>query len=383
MRPASNSTTVRGSNRLAVFERIRVHAPVTRSEIARATGLTRASVTNIVGELLREGLVREIGRRPLERGQPPVELDLVADSRYSVGVHLDRDLLSAVLVDLRGSALATRRQQIQPPSPPQAVAMIARDVRSLLDETPVARRRLLGIGVVTVGPLDLERGTVQGPPNFPGWHATPLRDLLVSELRLPVIIDNNATAAAIGEHWYGAGRYHRNFLYIYLGLGVGGGLFLDGRVYRGSGRNAGEFGHLLVRGDEGPVSLEDRVSLLALQRHLGREYADLELLDEKFEQMSPRLLTWLQDSGELLGEAVAGVDNLLDLDAVIIGGRLGPGPLAYLTDATRKVAERLRMANRPSYAVIATGRAGDETAALGAATLPLYQAFAGAWAQGG
>ncbi|MEX2537008.1 MAG: ROK family transcriptional regulator [Trueperaceae bacterium] len=372
---ASNATTVRDRNRLLVLERIRLHAPVTRSEIARDTGLTAASVTNIVGQLVADGLVLETGRRAHNRGQPPVELDLAAHAAYSVGLHLDRDLLSGVLVDLKGSVVTITSSELAPPSPDEALRLLEECYRKLVRDAAVPLERILGTGVVTVGPLDPRRGDVRGPPNFPGWDDVPLRERLASLIGAPVILENNATAAAIGEHWYGAGRHHDNFLYVYIGLGVGGGLFLNNRVYRGSGLNAGEFGHLQVRFPGGLAPLESRTSILALERDLGRRFHGLPAINGAFQRRDEALLAWLDAAAQYLAEAVAGIDNLLDLDAIIFGGRHSPEVLRYLVERVRERAIDLRMPNRPRYAEIITGRAGDETAALGAATLPLYDAF--------
>lgn len=373
---ASNASTVRDSNRLAVLERIRLHAPVTRAEIARDTGLTPASVTNIVSQLLKEGLVVETGRRAHERGQPPVELDLAADVAYSVGLHLDRDLLSGVLVDLKGSVLAATSFDLDPPTPEEAIVLLEKCYRELTEAGSVPRERILGAGVVTVGPLDLERGTVRGPPNFPGWGDVELRKRLGDILDLPVILENNATAGAIGEHWYGAGQGSSNFLYVYIGLGVGGGLFINNRVYRGSGLNAGEFGYLHLGSPRDAVPLESLTSVLALQRDLGRSYASLPAIAQAFDRHDQRLLDWLDRAAGYLAQAVAGIDNLLDLDAVILGGRHHVAVLGHLVQKVREKSPPFLMPNRPRQAKILAGRAGDDTAALGAATLPFYDAFA-------
>jgi predicted NBD/HSP70 family sugar kinase len=375
MRAPSNSTTVRDSNRLAVLERIRLHAPITRAEIARGTGLTAATVTNIVGQLVAEQLVIETGRRTLERGQPPVELDLAAGAAFSAGLHLDRDLLSGVLVDLKGNVLASLSHHLEPPTPARAIRLLERCYRNLVRRSGVPTEKILGAGVVTVGPLDLENGTVRGPPNFPGWEDVPLRRELESALSVPVILENNATAAAIGEHWYGIGRFEANFLYVYIGLGVGGGLFFNDRVYRGSGLNAGEFGYLPVRFPGGIGPLESRTSVLALQQELGEEFASLAAISAAFDRAEPSLLAWLERAAGYLGEAVAGIDNLLDLDAVIFGGRHESRVLEHLVELVRVRAAELVMPNRPHYARIVAGRAGDDIAALGAASLPFYDAF--------
>jgi predicted NBD/HSP70 family sugar kinase len=371
----SNATTVRDSNRLAVFERIRLHAPVTRAEIARDTGLTPATVTNIVSLLLAQGLVLETGRRSHERGQPAVELDVAQDAAFSVGLHLDRDLISGVLVDLKGKIHASLGHELTAPTPRRALRLLTECHRELLSRSKVPLDRVLGAGVVTVGPLDLSHGIVCGPPNFPGWRDVPLRTQLAEALELPVILENNATAAAIGEYWYGAGRHLANFLYVYIGLGVGGGLFFNNRVYRGGGLNAGEFGHLLARFPEGLGPLESRTSVLALRQELGRGYESLHEVARAFRRRDERLLGWLAECAQYLAEAVAGIDNLLDLDAVIFGGRHDREVLRFLVEEVRVRSLPLAMANRPRRAEIVAGRAGDDTAALGAATLPFYDAF--------
>lgn len=372
----SNSTTMRRSNRLAVLERIRLAAPVSRAEIARDTGLTAAAVTKIVASLIAEGLVIETGRRTNSRGQPAVELDLAADSRYSLGLHLDRDLLSGVLVDLKGTSIRSSTAEVSSPGPDEAVDLLTRLFTELVAGAGVERRKLLGVGVVTVGPLDLETGTVRGPPNFAGWHDVPLRRRLEDALGMPVSLENNATAAAIGEHWYGEGRGLRNFLYVYIGLGVGGGLFLENRVYRGSGLNAGEVGYLLVRSGGEAVPLESLTSIHALRRDLGAAYGDTAYTARALAAGDPVLTRWLDRAATVLAEAVAGLDNVLDLDAVILGGRHHRSVIEHLTALTAARVGPLLLPNRPRSAEVLAGRTGEDAAALGAATLPLYQHFA-------
>lgn len=375
MRPGSNSSTLRASNRVAVLERIRLQAPVTRAEIARDTGLTPAAVTNIVNYLLHAGLVVETGLRRLERGKPAVELDLASEGAFSVGLHLDRDVLTGVLVDLKGGSRAAVRMELSLPSPEQALLLLADSHEELLVSAGIDRSKLLGTGVVTVGPLDLGTGTVRGPPNFPGWEDVPLSRMVQERVGVPVSLENNATAAAIGEHWYGAGRGFRNFLYLYIGLGVGGGLFIDNRVYRGSGFNAGEVGHMHVGQGKELHTLESLTSMLALRRDLGTAYAEPEAIATALRSGDNRLLGWFEEAADHLAQVLAGIDDLLDLHAVIVGGRHTPAVIAHLVALVEQRFGPLTMANRPNRARLVVGRAGDDTAALGAATLPLYNAF--------
>lgn len=376
MYKGTSTKQVGDTNRLLVLELIRVHAPVTRVEIAQLMGLTAPAVSNIIGGLIKDGVVIETGRRSNLRGQPPIELDINADAATTVGLHLDRDILTGVLVNLKGKILAEVSHEIAVPTPAEAIALLTSSFQELIARSKTEPSKILGIGLCTVGPLDLINGCVNGPPNFSGWNNIPLRQQLANATALPVFLDNNATAAAIGEHWYGVGQAFNDFLYVYLGLGVGGGFFFAGRVHRGVGLNAGEFGHMTIscEADIRPT-LESRTSLLALRQELGEDYAMPGQIVEKLANQDGQLLAWLDRSANVMAQAIVSVDNLLDLEVVIFGGRLPGTVLSHYVDRVRAYAERLKMPGRPHYATLEVGRIGDDTAALGAAVLPIYDAF--------
>lgn len=381
-RGGAASAPARDVNRLLVLEVIRLHAPIARFEIAHRTGLTKPTVTHIVTELLKLGYVRELGRRYQSRGQPAVELDINPHAAFSIGLHLDRDLLTAVLVNLKGQILRQSSQEIAPPAPKEALALLSASYRELVQASGIDSDLLLGIGLVTVGPLDIENGHVSTPPNFPGWQDVPLRQQLFDASGVPVFLDNNATAAAIGERWYGIGQNYRHFVYVYIGLGIGGGLILDGRIYRGAGFNAGELGHIVVKPNGPPCAcgargcLEAVASLTTLQRELGPGYGNHKTLSRNLWEKDTALIAWLEEASDSFAQILGGIDNLLDVDAVIFGGRLPADVLTSLVDQIRGKLSSYRMRGRPHYAAVAIGRVGEDTAALGAAILPVYEAFA-------
>lgn len=375
MARAARTDTIRAHNRALVLEEIRLHGPVTRVEIHRRTGLTVAGVAGVVVRLIDEGLVREVGRRIRGRGQPATLLDLDPEAGFTVGLHLDRDLVSGTIVDLKGVARGTLRTTIAVPTPGAAVDLLRETYRALLVSAPMAEGRVLGVGLVTVGPLDPDRGRVLGPPNFPGWSDVPLRDEVAAALGMPVWLQNNATAAALGEAWYGAGRGTRNLLYVYVGLGLGGGVLLNGRLHIGSGRNAGEIGHVPVRAGGRWQPLEDVVSLRALRATFGERAERLESASPDEIARHEDLRAWLNEAAETLGAVLAGVDNILDLDAIVVGGRLAPGLATALVRELAAVVPRFQMPNRPHAARVVQGLVRDDVATLGAAALPLYDVF--------
>ena len=268
----------RGSSRALILGIVRLKAPITRVELASETGLTAAAVSQVVAGLIKEGFIEESQRRVPTRGQPPIELVVRSGAAYMLGVHLEHSLLTALLVDLGGTVLGELEQNHDAPEPHDVLCRAASMCRELLARAELCNENVLGVGLASVGPLELDAGTVNAPPFFPdSWQRVPLRQRLADALGLPVFLDNNATAAATGEYWYGDGRRYPNFLFVHLGVGLGGGLFLGGRVFRGASFNAGEVGHMIVgperpeppfRGTRG--NLESYASLFALKYDLGK-----------------------------------------------------------------------------------------------------------------
>ncbi|HEX9107789.1 MAG TPA: ROK family protein, partial [Longimicrobiales bacterium] len=243
-----------------------------------------------------------------------------------------------------------------------------------------------GVGIGVPGPMHMGEGGkayVVNPRAFPGWHDIPLADWARERLAMPIFLENNATAAAVGERWYGGGRQIRTFFYIYFGSGLGGGLVLGGQPYEGFTGNAGELGYLpAVTGD----AAGDEPSHVGLDFNLPRLYEklradgteartpeDLELL---LSEGNPRLLAWIERASDHLTGLVLAVEYLVDPEAIFFGGRLPDRMLQTLLDGVearlpgRHVGDGLP---GPAY-LLAT--AGADAAALGVATLPLYAAFA-------
>jgi DNA-binding Lrp family transcriptional regulator len=250
----TNLPKVGSYNQNVVLEAIRSSGATSRVELAERTGLTAQTISVIVRRLLTDGLVREDGARPSNGapggGKPRTTLRVEPTAGYAVGLHFDPGRIAAVLVDLAGSVLAeTRRELHHSVQPEEAVELMGKAVRKVVREAAIPRRRMLGVGLACPGPIDQDLGLVLYPPRLAGWEQVPLGTLLEESAGSPVTIDNDATAAAIGERWSGVARNVGNFVYVYMGTGIGGGLFLGNQVYRGPYRNAAELGHISVAPD--------------------------------------------------------------------------------------------------------------------------------------
>jgi predicted NBD/HSP70 family sugar kinase len=363
---------------------IRVGNKVTRAEIADLTGLTRPTITYIVRDLISDGVVVETGTPPGASGRDGNGLDINPDAAYSIGLHMGRDVLTGVLIDLKGTVHDTVMREPALPKPGEDVAPLIDIFQRFKAHPKVSRDRLLGVGLATAGPLNIMTGRVTGGPQMSAWEGVPLAQLLTAAVKKPVFFDNSGTAATIGEKWFGIGSEYRDFLLVCIGQGLGGGLVLNGRIHRGRGLNAGELGHIVVdpEGHMCPCGtrgcLETRFSLAALQRDLGAEYSSKEFLKAQIDTRSPKLLTWLDEAAVYLAQVLGGIDNLLDLDAIVLGGHIGRFPREILQRIRNQLELRIgsfRMRGRPEYARIEISGVQDSAEALGAATLPINHAF--------
>ena len=368
----------RDLNRARVFEVIHLFEPVSRAEVAKHVGLSSPAISYIVAELLELGFIEELGRRSSARGQTAIELGVAANSAHTIGLHFSHDRVRGVVVDLKGNIIRDKSHELPASPSPDLVLDTLISVGAELKQA-VADKILVGVGLASVGPVNLIDGCVTKSAFNGSWDNVSLRQPLAEALKLPVCMDNNATAAAIGEYWYGVGRDYDNFLHIsFMGNGLGGGLFLNRRVYRGSGLNAAEFGHMLVQPENSIPNvlpfLENYVSGYALMRDLGPEI--LMEFPARSTAADPALVAWLETASSLFAKAVVSVDHLLDIDAIIVGGEL---PETLLSELLERVSTQMNEYYMPGWSQRLSVRQSpncSDTAVLGAATLPIYDVFA-------
>src|SRR5215218_2455494 len=241
----TNLLKVRDFNQQVVLETIRGTRGVSRTELAHETGLTAQTISNIVRRLLDEGLVVETGKKSSARGgKPKVNLEINPDAGYALGAQIDRDEIALVLLNLSGQPLR-RIRHAMPASqtPEEVVRLLAKSAEELIQDAGGVDRKMLGLGVASPGPLDPVNGVLYEPPGFKTWEEVPIKQMLQERTGYPVLVDNDAMAAAVGERWVGKARGTDNYAFVYNGWGLGAGLFLEGHVYRGATGTAGEFGH--------------------------------------------------------------------------------------------------------------------------------------------
>ncbi|WP_449373000.1 ROK family transcriptional regulator [Arthrobacter psychrolactophilus] len=213
-------------NQAVILDSIRrAEEGLSRVELAASAGLAAQTVSNICRRLLDNGLIIEAGKEASGPGKPRTMLRLNPKGMYAVGIHIDPALTSYALLDAVGTVLLSLDEPTDLAGDPfEVVAAMGAKVRHIIDESGVDEQRIAGVGVATPGPVDAASGTVVSPPHMPGWARVPLRDILHEATGLPVIVDKDVTAAAVAEVWAGSSSSVRDFVFVYIGTGIGAGL---------------------------------------------------------------------------------------------------------------------------------------------------------------
>lgn len=374
-----NPERSRDHNRRVVLDVVRRNGSLGRMHIARMTQLTAQAIANIVDELVSENLLMETGRLRSGRGQPPIQFAVNPDGAMTMGIEMASDHMVTTVLDLAGQPRSKRIMAVNDAGPAQVAALLRAELDTVKATFP---SRLLGIGVVMPGPFEIEGMTSVGPTTLPGWSGVDAAALLSEACGETVTVENDATAAAVGERLFGAGHSISSFCMIYFGAGVGLGMIQDGVPFRGAFGNAGEIGHVVVapHGKACPCGqqgcLERYASLHALREKLadaGVGECDFEGLSQLHADRHPVLVEWMEEAATYLGPMIAMIENLLDPETVILGGTL---PDAIIDELIARM-DRLpiSVASRRARVLprVLRGQTGQYTAALGAAALPLFE----------
>lgn len=380
----TNLTRAKTHNYSVVLEVIRTHGPISRTMIAQITSLSRQTVQNLVAELEAAGLVIMTPGKIKGRGHPGMEVILNVDSGVSIGVHIDRRSVTSVACNLEGRVVWSNAVPLMDPSSATANDQINAAVALFRRQFPDDAMRILGLGIAAPGPF--------GPTTVDSGDAAGFQEIgtddninkLVQSTGLPVILENDATAAAVGEWLYGTGKGHDNLAVLHFGTGLGAGFIIGGSPYRGSQSNAGEIGHMVVQpggihcfcGNRG--CLERYLSFGALCDHLGLHPNDPSAIDAVLARHAgddPELAQWILGAAPWFRQAINMLEVMLDPETVIIGGTV---PAAILD---RLIAAAMPLLNPISTRAntelrVQRGTSGPLTVAMGAAAVSTNAHFA-------
>lgn len=366
-------------NQRVILQTIRSRGSIFRTELASATGLTAAAIFNITRNLLRQGLVRKGERIRNGRGQPSTRIELDPDGAYTIGLNIDRDHLTFLVLDFVGNIRFQRSVETAFASPERTVTFFRDTVDEIVHKQLIDMSKLVGIGVAI--PDELGQAQLPGQPEaYRFWSKTDIRRALNVVLNTPIYVENDGAAAAIGEMQFGHGLITGTFLYVLITAGLGGGLVIEGRCFRGASGRSGEIGYLpqtLVSGERTDGHIGDAVLLHTLYERLrangvdARQPCDLIGLTGSGAET---LHIWLDEIAGQLCQPILTAGCLINPEVVYIGGRL-PGPVVL------KLCQLINLKLAPHRQTVTwlpfaePAKITENAPAIGAATLPFHARF--------
>ncbi len=390
----ADQTTVRRANLGVVLQHVARSGARSRARIAAESGLTRGTVSSLVSELIDLQLVRETGEdeRPGGVGRPAQTLEL-QDSVVAVGLEVNVDYLAVCVEDLTGTVRYERRVHTdnRRSAPGPVLTRLARMAQQAIDVTDREGLLAAGIAVAVPGVVEVKTGTLLRAPNL-GWSEIAIADELRGRVGpMPVRVDNEANLAALAEHWQGAAQGLRSFICVFGEVGVGAGIFVDGELFRGAHGFGGEFGHMIVERNGALCAcgslgcLETLVGQEAIAERAGipvasggRARSVTEKLVRGAAAGDPQVLRSLEEAGQFLGIGLAAAVNLLDVDAVVLGGCFGPlSP--WLERAVREALDERVLSAAWSRCELRSSEFGEGAAVRGGAALTLRSVLAEPW----
>jgi predicted NBD/HSP70 family sugar kinase len=236
------------SNTRLVFDLIRAEGNVSRKDLASKTGLTSPAITNIVNELLEKRYIVEIGHEESNGGRKAVILSLNPGSGNIIGVSLTATAINTVITDFKANILDEIHVSINSEEGPDAIIdKIIETIENIIDRRGLTKAQINGIGMVSLGPIDAEKGLVINPPNLAGWHNVPLKSVVEERTGIPVEFEKETAASALCEYWFGKAQDSKVLVACAVyHTGIGASVVIDGKVFHGFNSSAGEIGHMVV-----------------------------------------------------------------------------------------------------------------------------------------
>ncbi|MFE4468442.1 ROK family protein [Leifsonia sp. NPDC056824] len=371
-RTPGSQTSLREANRARIVDAIKKHGGLTQVELAGATGLSPATVSNIVKELATSGVLHTA--QSIRSGRRAQHVTLAHALGLVVGVHFSTRHLRVALADVANTVVAENHMPLakdhRADNELDKVALLLND---MLDSVDASRDEVLAVGLAVPAPLDRATGTIARSGIMRGWDGVVIAEALERRVKRPVFIDNAANLTALAESRLGAGRGKRTSITLDVGDGIGAGLLLNGQLFRGTNGVAGEFGHTTIR-ENGPLCrcgnrgcLEAIAGGPAVLDELRDHLGSLKLGDVVLQAMAgdARCIRAIADAGRHIGIATANLCNLLDPERVVVGGELArAGEL--LLGPMRHAVERSIIVSQDLMPDIVQGQLGVRAATLGA-----------------
>lgn len=386
---------MRNTNTLNVLECIMKRGPITKRDLQAETGLSWGSISNITNELLHKRVVTECKSTDSVIGRIPVKLDINGRENLIVGLDINIEGLTAVLIDLKCRVLNERRAGIARNEPAAILEQVKQLVNELIVDSHIGKPGLLGIGVAMQGAVDVTRGLSIFSPHFLNWNNVPIGSILEQEFDLPVYVEHDPNCMALAERWLGEAREVVSLLFLRLAMGIGMSIIINGEIYRGADGSAGEFGHTIINpggprctcGNNGCLEayasgssiLRKAVEGVTLGRAPvmsalagGKTDFDLDLVIAAARQDDAYAKGLFEEAGAYLGVGISNLINIFNPDLVIISGKMAQCGELYLNRTQQVASEKAWKSSRIN---LAFSKLENNAAAIGAAAIYLQKIF--------
>lgn len=339
-------------------------------DVTARSDFTQQYVSKLSGALVDEGVLNVTGRVRSGRGQPSISVKVNGDHAFAVGASLMTDALSFALIDLAGRVRAERHFRLDAASLDAICGQLGTGIDHMCKDADVPRDRLVGLGLAVTGYFIGDGRKVNPPPALADIALQDLEPVFAEALDMPVIIDNDGNTAAAGEGLIGVGRWAPTFAYIFMSAGLGGGVVVDGKPFRGAHGNAGEFANI-IRRDEYYPTLE---TLRGSMCEAGADFDTIEDMLSVFAPDLPGVDAWVERAVPPLSRFVSAISACFDPHAIVLGGRL-PRALAEALIPRLDIYNADRRGHPKPIAKIVPAEASGDAAACGAALMPLSQVY--------
>ncbi|WP_042221577.1 ROK family transcriptional regulator [Oceanobacillus manasiensis] len=328
-----DQTLVKQINKSIVLSTIEKKSPISRAQISKETGLNKATVSNLVSDLIADELVNELGQGQSSGGRKPVMLYFNTHAGYAIGLDLGVNYILAVLTELSGEIVEEISVPLSGKDAEHVIQTLSSLVSTLIGKAPQSPYGVVGIGIGAPGIVDPEGHILFTP--YLELSEVNLKQILEEKFNIPTVIDNEANTGALGEHLYGAGKNAINLIYVSVGIGIGTGIIMNGQLYKGATGISGEMGHLTIEVNGRKCSCGNRGcwELYASESALLKEAKKMELfkkddsitlesIESEAKKGNKDVLRLLHSIGEYNGIGLANIINTFNPDMLIIGNRM-------------------------------------------------------------
>jgi len=369
---------VKQLNMSKVLHSIWSSEPVPRIKLVDQTELTSGTITNLTQELLKAGLIKEFKSFSNMVGRRPIMLRIAVENYRLIGIDIGRNSIEVVLTNLSGKIMMSRKNELlNQNDPKQVLKKIVVYVNEMIQFSHKSHNFILGIGLSIPGPMDLKQGKLLSPPNFQGWTHFPIQKELEQRLFRAIKINDDARSSALAERWFGLGRKGEDFVYITMGVGIGGGVVANGELLYGKNGLYGQIGHMSIIPDGilcacGNIGCWETVgSIPGILKRWKMGAEENHTIDDFFKAVSQgdmQANRCLESTLQMLESVLITLYNVYDPDLIVLGGTLSTYLKSFIPRIRRNVQSRMYSFAK-NRLMIEHASFGESQSAVGAAAI--------------